>query len=136
MAGSTEKGFGTGLRAQLERKQADIDSPPPLPEEEPRSVSEAIAALTLQAEGVSELRAQLEASRERERELRASLSAQVNALELEQQMARRTDELDERGAQLASAEASVAARERSAAEQLAEAEALREAIAAQHSGLS
>ena len=108
MSGSTEKGFGTGLRAQLERKQSGADSPQPV-EEEPRSVSEAIAAATLQAEGVSELRAQLEASRERERELRASLSAQVNTVELEQQIARRTDELDERGAQLASAEAAVAA---------------------------
>ena len=64
----TEKGFGTGLRAQLERKQSGVDSPPAPLEEEPRSVSEAIAAATLQAEGVSELRAQLEASRERERE--------------------------------------------------------------------
>jgi chromosome segregation ATPase len=137
MSGSTEKGFGTGLRAQLERKQNGVEAPAPsVEEEEPRSVSEAIAAATLQAEGVAELRTQLEAARERERELRAALSAQVNAVELEQQTARRIEELDERDAQLASSEATVAARERSAAEQLAEAEAVREAIASQHDGLA
>jgi hypothetical protein len=112
MSGSTEKGFGTGLRAQLERKQNGAEAPAPfVEEEEPRSVSEAIAAATLHAEGVAELRAELEQARERERELRAALSAQVNAVELEQQTARRIEELDERDAQLASAEATVAARD-------------------------
>ena len=96
--------------------------------DEPRSVSEAIAVATLQAEGVTELKAELEASRAREQELRASLAAQKDAVEIEQQTVQRTEQLDERMAQLASAEASVAARERAAAEQLAEAEALREAI--------
>jgi len=134
MAGAREKGFGTGLRAQLEKKQAEGSAPPPDDEQsdEPRSVSEAIAVATLHAEGVTELRAELEASRAREEELRASLVAQRDSVEVEQQAVQRTEQLDERMAQLASAEASVAARERAAAEQLAEAEALREALTAQH----
>jgi hypothetical protein len=71
MAGATEKGFGTGLRAQLEKKQAEGNAPEADAEgqEEPRSVSEAIAAATLHAEGVAELRAELDAARMRESEL-------------------------------------------------------------------
>ena len=140
MSRPTEKGFGTGLRAQLERKQGGSE-----PASEPaiddngaaaRSVSEAIAVATLQADGVNELRAELQAARERESALRASLAAQVDARELEQQAAHRVEALDERGAQLAASEAAVAARERSAAEQLAEAEDLRARVAEQHAGLS
>ena len=117
MAGAPEKGFGTGLRAELEKKQAESSAPPPEasdPSDEPRSVSEAIAVATLQAEGVAELRAELDASRLRESELRASLAAQKGAVEIEQQTVQRTEQLDERMAQLASAEATVAARERAA----------------------
>jgi hypothetical protein len=58
MAGAQEKGFGTGLRAQLEKKQAAGSAPPEDTEPvEARSVSEAIAVATLQAEGVTELKA-------------------------------------------------------------------------------
>jgi len=75
MAGAREKGFGTGLRAQLEKKQAEGSAPPEeFDPPEARSVSEAIAVATLQAEGVTELKAELEASRAREQELRASLT--------------------------------------------------------------
>ena len=138
MAGTTEKGFGTGLRAQLEKKQAEGSAPQHDVDDgvQPRSVSEAIAVVALHAEGVAELQAEPNAARAREQELRATLAAQQEVADLEQQTVQRTEQLDERMAQLASAEASVAARARAAAEQLAEAEALREAVAAQHASFT
>src|SRR5689334_17918397 len=116
-----EKGFGTGLRAKVESKQNG--------EEESRQVQVPVAVAIAYAPddgGAAKLREELEASLQREQELRNAVSMQVQ--ELETEAVKRAEELDERDAQLASAEAAVAARERAAAEQLAEAEALRERI--------
>ena len=117
MAGATEKGFGTGLRAQLEKKQGGGAPAPSTTLEptasEPRSVSEAIAAATLHAEGVAELQAELDASLEREQELRASLAAQARRARARAADACGASKSSTSAtAQLAAAEAAVAARER------------------------
>src|SRR3954462_8497846 len=121
MADATEKGFGTGLRAQLELKQNGGKQPTPTEErngpsqEEARSVSEAIALATMQAEGDTELRAELDRSLERVRDLRTEHAQQVDALDQQQQLSKRVEELDDRAAHLAASEATVAGREGSAA---------------------
>src|SRR5256885_5830364 len=101
-----EKGFGTGLRAKVERKQNGED-------EQTRQVPVAVAiAYAPDDGGAAKLRDELESSLQREQELRNAVNAQVQ--ELENDAARRAQELDERDAQLAAAEAAVAARERAA----------------------
>src|SRR5439155_9299850 len=118
------------LRAQLEKKQGSTEE-----EHQQRQVPVAVAiAYAPEDGGAARLRDELEASLNREQELRAAVTSQVH--ELENAAARRAEELDERDAQLAAAEAAVAARERAAAEQLAEAEALRERITTQQSTLT
>jgi hypothetical protein len=67
--GNIEGGFGSGLRAKLEAKDAP----------EPRSPGEAIAAAVIGPDSpdVEALRAELSASLAREQDLRASLTDQV-----------------------------------------------------------
>ena len=109
MTPATEQGFGSGLRAHVNRKRGGDETPPE--EEQPRSVSEAVALAEPPPSnaGADQLRAELEASLDRERALRDSLNSQDAAnereLQIQQEAARRAEELDERVAQLAAAEA-------------------------------
>ena len=89
-----EGGFGSGLRAKLEAK----DAPPPA---EPRSPGEAIAAAAVTPSNdpeLNNLQAELSASLAREQELRASLSEQVEVsgreVQLEQELAGQAAALD------------------------------------------
>src|SRR3954447_17397086 len=99
-ATETEKGFGTGLRAQLERKRGPVAMP--IPELEP----EPIEALDPDAEaGLEELRSELEASLRREDDLRSALAEQLEAyergLDADQESAVRASDLDHRAEKLA-----------------------------------
>ena len=70
-ANETEKGFGTGLRAQLERKRGPAA---------PASCSPACGGFDLDAEaGIDALRSELEASLAREEDLRSALAEQLEA---------------------------------------------------------
>ena len=101
---STERGFGTGLRAKLTGGAGD---------ESPRSPGEAIAAATTPGElEVQHLRAELSASLAREQELRSSLHVDqavddVTSVEVEQRLA----ELDHRASQLSATESALEERE-------------------------
>ncbi|HKI93384.1 MAG TPA: hypothetical protein VJ986_13870, partial [Gaiellaceae bacterium] len=92
MTVETETGFGSGLRAQLERKQA----PEPAPEPDPAELTDSEDALAVveqlyesvpeEEEGtpeLRELRTELEAALEREQQLRDALQHQVEAYERE-----------------------------------------------------
>src|SRR5919201_1153656 len=110
-SGSTERGFGTGLRAKLEGA-----SPEP---EAPRSPSEAIAAAASSAAllpnaDVEALRAELSASLAREQELLASRR------EDEDVHGRDLAELDRRAAALSATEAELEERERHMLQRLEE----------------
>ena len=67
MPPATEQGFGSGLRAHVNRKRGGDEEP--LEEEQPRSVSEAIAVAEPppSSAGADQLRSELEASLDRER---------------------------------------------------------------------
>src|SRR5215216_4087758 len=110
---STERGFGTGLRAKLESKDGA----------EPRSPGEAIAAAVIDPD-VDFLRAELDASLAREQELRASLHETVEVsgreVRLEQDVAEQAAALDRRASALAATEADIEERERQIAARLAE----------------
>jgi len=88
---STERGFGTGLRAKLQG---------PAPDEAPRSPGEAIAAAeTLSSDPfeVEQLRAELSASLAREQELRTTLQVDTALDEtMSQDVAAKLAELDHR----------------------------------------
>jgi hypothetical protein len=71
-ATETEKGFGTGLRAQLERKRGPV-APAAVPEPSVEALEPDAAA------GLEELRSELEASLRREEDLRSALAEQVEA---------------------------------------------------------
>ena len=94
----TEGGFGSGLRAKLQKET-----------EEPRSPGEAIAAALPGNPDVELLRAELNASLAREQDLRASLHEQVEVsgreVRLEQDVAGTAAALDRRAAALAGTEA-------------------------------
>ena len=109
----TEGGFGSGLRAKLQKET-----------EEPRSPGEAIAAALPGNPDVELLRAELNASLAREQDLRASLHEQVEVsgreVRLEQDVAGTAAALDRRAAALAGTEADLEERERQIAQRLAE----------------
>jgi hypothetical protein len=138
----TEKGFGTGLREQLERRRrkgehdgghepeldlgVDLDAPP----------AAAVAVAEPQVQQLVEtgpeldhLRAELKASLERERDLRAALAEQVQAYERELDAGRdyavRAAELDQRAVKLSAAESALEERERTLDELRAEVESER-----------
>src|ERR671934_1059343 len=112
--GSTERGFGTGLRAKLEGGSGGGP-------EAPRSPGEAIAAAPLLPDpDVQALRAELSASLAREQELRASLNEQVDAFGREVESAQDAAELDRRAAALSATEAELEDRERQVLERLEE----------------
>ena len=111
-ANETEKGFGTGLRAQLERKRGPV-APAPVPEP--------VEMLDPDAEaGIDALRSELEASLAREEDLRSALAEQLEAyergLDAEQESAVRAADLDHRAEKLARAEAEIEQREQRLAE--------------------
>ena len=106
-ANDTEKGFGTGLRAQLERRRAAL-----LEAQAESGADEAQAAAEIATEqngsattDIEAVREELAASLAREESLRAALSegivASERGLELDEQLAARAADLDGREAGLA-----------------------------------
>ena len=87
MSPEVEKGFGTGLRAQLRLKQGDVAPAPeatppiePVPEPEPEAEQQLAAP---EPALVDELRAELEEALEREQHLREALQHHIEAHERE-----------------------------------------------------
>ena len=121
---TTEKGFGTGLRAQLQRRQTEGDSPTPEAQGQPNV--ELRFELTARPSGegeplavsadVSALKSELDAARRREEALRLRLEKQTEAysdgMSSEQELAVRASTLDEREARLAEFEVELEERER------------------------
>src|SRR3989440_70786 len=127
-AAETEKGFGTGLRAQLERRRetsgggaasaAKSDAAP----KPAAGILDAAPPVDLESGDLEALRAELAASLEREQDLRTTLTEQVAAYEYEAQpsheLAERAAELDQRAGRLSAHEAALEERERNLAERL------------------
>ena len=127
---TTEGGFGTGLRAQLSARAAVAEA---AEKEAPRSPAEAVAAVAPPPPAgdtdVEELRAELDASLARELELRTSLDDRLESsareaqldqralqfaqreTQLEQEVARRMAELEDRAGALAAHESELRAQE-------------------------
>ena len=128
---TTEHGFGTGLRAQLEARASAADT---AARKAPRSPREAVAAAepappppaaaAADNAGADALRNELDASLAREQELRFSLKEQLDTsareLELEQEAARRAAELDRRAEELDLKEREFVAQDQRLDERLAE----------------
>jgi hypothetical protein len=117
-----EGGFGSGLRAKLERKEQV---------EPPRSPGEAIAAaVPVDDPDIEVLRLELSASLSREHELRTSLNEQVEVsgreVQAEQELAHQSAALDRRAGALAETQAELDDRERRITERLAELDGLLE----------
>jgi predicted RNase H-like nuclease (RuvC/YqgF family) len=121
-AAETEKGFGTGLRAQLQRRQEDGSQP-----EAPASTNvELRFELTARPAGdtleavtgteVAALKAELEAAQAREANLRNALDQRAQVYDenvgSEKELAQRASTLDERAAKLAEFEVELEERER------------------------
>src|SRR5919198_935877 len=118
----TEKGFGTGLRAQLQRRRSEEDGPA---EQAPTNV-ELRFELTARPAGegestvvsadMSALKAELEAAQRREATLRLQLEKTTEAFDSgmssEKELMRRAATLDEREAKLAEFEVELEERER------------------------
>ncbi|HVD26528.1 MAG TPA: hypothetical protein VNB86_11105, partial [Gaiellaceae bacterium] len=122
----TERGFGTGLRAQLQRRRdgatvtaaevtehekgdtplvrVDLYAAPPPAAAEAASAAAGAGAVAALTGEVEELRHDLATAAKREQELRAALAEQVEAYERrlseESDVSREAVKLDERGAQL------------------------------------
>ena len=123
----TEKGFGTGLRAQLERRRDTVPvDAPPAPTDEELAAAQALAETPTNGGGdgaqLEAVRAELAASLAREQDLRTALSDQLEAreheLDLDRDFATRAAELDGRAAKLAAAQANLEERERRFAAEL------------------
>src|SRR4029453_10418901 len=123
---ATERGFGTGLRAQLAKRQnpqAEEQAPEP-PAEQPEqgyvdyenfsSPEEPDAGAEAFGE-VEDLRAELEDAKKRERELRGAFAEQVEAYErklsAEYEVAHEQTKLEERSARLSGTESAIRERE-------------------------
>src|SRR3954453_20923511 len=136
-----KKEFGTGLRAQLERRRDEPEAPRPVdaqPNVELRFELTARPAdaepFTVVSNGASDdLRRQLDAAHAREEELKAALAEQQEVFEAgmdsDQGLARRASTLDERDAKLAEFQAEVEERERKVRNQ-------RQTIEAEHARLA
>src|SRR5436190_3942177 len=136
-----KKEFGTGLRAQLERRREEPDAAKPAdlqPNVELRFELTARPAdsepFTVSSDGATEdLRKQLAAARAREDELKAALAEQQEVfeagIESEQGLSHRASTLDERDAKLAEFQAELEARERKVRDQ-------RETSEAEHARLA
>src|SRR5438067_12599187 len=119
-----KKEFGTGLRAQLQKRREDSEAPPaePQPNVELRleltaRPSDSSEPLTVISSGASDdLRKQLVAALKREEELKAALAEQQEVfqagIESEQGLSHRSSTLDERDAKLAEFQAELEERER------------------------
>ena len=132
----TEKGFGTGLRAQLQRRRDGEDAQPegagPTNVELRFELTARPAGDALEATvspDLQELKAELEAARAREATLRDALSERSQAYDQnvgsEKELANRASTLDERAAKLAEFEADLEERERRVRDQ-------RQVIEAEH----
>src|SRR3990172_10166827 len=117
-ATETEKGFGTGLRAQLERRREPTSkgTPPPAAEEAlaaARKLVDTPPPENVNGSGsdaeVEAVRAELAASLTREQELRTTLADQLETREhelaLDRELAARSVELDGKAARLPAAHA-------------------------------
>ena len=136
-----KKEFGTGLRAQLERRRDEPDAPRVAeghPNVELRFELTARPAdsepFTVSSDGATdELRKELAAARAREDELKAALAEQQEVFEAgidsEQGLSRRASTLDERDAKLAEFQAELEERERKVRDQ-------RETIEAEHARIA
>src|SRR2546422_5286767 len=120
--------FGTGLRAQLERRREEPEAaqPGPQPNVELRFELTARPAdaepFTVTSDGATdELRKELAAAQAREDALKAALAEQQEVfeagMESDQGLARRASTLDERDAKLAEFQAEIEARERKVRDQ-------------------
>src|ERR687888_421861 len=98
----TEKGFGTGLRAQLQRRLTEGGEPDGMVQaqgEQPAGELVEEVALPLDGAEVSARRAELEAARLREEALRLRLASHTEAFDSgisEHELVRRAATLDER----------------------------------------
>src|SRR5919202_5952454 len=139
-AAETEKGFGTGLRAQLERRRGDEEAGPEQPG--PTNVElrfELTARPAADHDAVAhnpdfaELKAELEAAQRREAALRSRLDQQAAAydggMSFEKELANRAANLDAREAKLAEFEVELEERERKVRDQ-------RDTIEAEHARLA
>src|SRR5437867_6737508 len=118
---ATEGGFGTGLRAQLQKRrggQADEEpAPDSQPGEPPLVRVDLYTSAPHQVNGedvngeLEELRAQLAEAQKRERELRAAFAEQVEAYERklseEYEVTREQSKLDDRSSKLSATESSI-----------------------------
>ncbi|MGZ4461969.1 MAG: hypothetical protein ACXVZP_03945, partial [Gaiellaceae bacterium] len=111
---AAEKGFGTGLRAQLARnKKGELDAEPVQLSAAAGEALVSIEQMGLAPDAVGALRNELEASLAREQELRDLLSIRREADRERREL--RTGELEQRARQLEATEIAFAERERSLA---------------------
>ena len=124
----TEKGFGTGLRAQLERRRGDEEAgseqPAPTNVELRFELTTRAAAdsdAVVHGPDFAELKAELEAAQRREAALRSRLDQQAAAydggMSFEKDLANRAANLDAREAKLAEFEVDLEERERKVRDQ-------------------
>src|SRR4029453_8414969 len=127
---ATERGFGTGLRAQLQKRlnpeAAEHPQAEPTEEPEPEYVSyDFDSPATVDLNGVNpeveDPRAQLEAAQKREVELRTAFAGQVEAYERklseEYEVAHEQTKLHERSSRLSSTESQIREREQRLAQE-------------------
>ena len=129
----TEGGFGTGLRAQLQKRRVKADGTPAQEPSQPQLTEPPLVRLDLstsapyQVNGaesdveVEDLQGQLAEAQKRERELRAALAEQVEAYERklseEYDVSREQTTLDARSAKLSSTESDLRGREQRLADE-------------------
>ena len=139
-ADDTEKGFGTGLRAQLQRRrddaQVELDA-----SKEAFTAAKAVATAPSSANGngdghaeLETVRAELAASLAREQDLRAFLTDQIEArereLEVDHELSARAADVDAKLSKLDAAELELETREHSVAAQVEALEKERKEVAA------
>src|SRR5215210_7605657 len=128
-ADDTEKGFGTGLRAQLQRRRDSAQEELDASDEAFESAKAIVSAPSIpngkNGDGHAELetvRAELAAALAREQDLRAFLTDQIEArereLDVEHELSARSAEADAKLGKLEAAELELETREHSVAEQL------------------
>lgn len=140
---ATEGGFGTGLRAQLQKRlnPEAAEHPEPEPAQEPESEYVSYdfdPPATVELNGVNpeveDLRGQLEAAQKREVELRTAFAQQVEAYERklseEYEVAHEQTKLDERSSRLSSTESQIREREQRLAQERQELLAERKRLSA------
>src|SRR6266511_3557934 len=121
---ATERGFGTGLRAQLKRRREENEEPAPQPQEPEvppvrfdldSPIPQQVDADPLPIDDAQELRGELAEARKRERELRAAFAEQVEAYERklseEYDVSREQTMLDDKSSKLSHAQNQMRERE-------------------------